>query len=102
MLDRDVLGGPDGEIVVSTIFLGLDHSFGQGPPRLWETMVFGRGSPWDDTQVRYATEAEALAGHQQLVAKVRASLEGNGSGDEPTPETDGDLVSRVGMEQNTS
>src|SRR5439155_18615507 len=26
---------------VSTVFLGLDHQFGEGQPILWETMVFG-------------------------------------------------------------
>jgi len=31
-----------GESRVSTVFLGLDHNFmGDGPPILWETMVFG-------------------------------------------------------------
>lgn len=31
---------------VSTIFLGLDHSFGPGPPLLFETMVFRRWPRW--------------------------------------------------------
>lgn len=30
---------PNGE--VSTVFLGLDHQFGDGPPLLFETLIFG-------------------------------------------------------------
>lgn len=31
-----------GKIVISTVFLGIDHSFGSGgPPILYETLVFG-------------------------------------------------------------
>ena len=30
-----------GNAIVSTVFLGLDHSWGGGPPLLFETMVFG-------------------------------------------------------------
>ena len=28
---------------VSTVFLGVDHQVGDGPPLLFETMVFGSG-----------------------------------------------------------
>jgi hypothetical protein len=54
----DVL--PDG-VKISTVFLGLDHSFGEGPPVLWETMIFG--GPHADYQRRYTSRAEAVAGH---------------------------------------
>lgn len=41
---REYVGG----LLVSTVFLGLDHNFfGQGPPVLWETMVF-RKNPAKD------------------------------------------------------
>jgi hypothetical protein len=51
---------------VSTVWLGLDHRFGDGPPLIFETMVFRDG--WDgEYQQRYATEAEAIAGHQEAV-----------------------------------
>lgn len=49
------------EISVSTIFLGLDHSFSDGPPLLFETMIFG--GEHDQYQDRYATYEEAEAGH---------------------------------------
>ena len=50
---------------VSTVFLGLDHSFGSGPPLLWETMIFG--GPLDGDEWRYASRSEAVAGHESAV-----------------------------------
>lgn len=50
---------------VSTIFLGLDHSFGGGSPILYETMVFGGAH--DGYQERYTTKEEALLGHKRAV-----------------------------------
>jgi hypothetical protein len=54
---------------VSTVFLGLDHSFGDGPPLLFETMVFG--GPLDDEMERYTTWDEAEQGHARMVERVR-------------------------------
>lgn len=60
------------EFVLSTVWIGVDHSFGDGPPLLYETMVFDLEPPaWNDVigvrhgdeQVRYATRDEAEAGH---------------------------------------
>jgi len=60
---------PDG-IRVSTVFLGLDHSFHDGgPPVLFETMVFG--GEFDQEQERYCTLEEAKQGHARWLAKVR-------------------------------
>jgi hypothetical protein len=59
---------PIAGIRVSTVFLGLDHSFGDGPPRLFETMIFG--GEHDGDQWRYSTWAEAEAGHARAVALV--------------------------------
>ena len=58
-----------GEASVSTVFLGLDHQFVDGPPLLFETMVFG-GS-LDQEMDRYSTWKEAEAGHESMVAKVK-------------------------------
>lgn len=58
-----------GDVRVSTVFLGLDHSFGDGPPLLYETMIFG--GEHDQWQERYSTRDEALAGHLAAVVKVR-------------------------------
>ncbi len=54
---------------VSTVFLGLDHSFGPGPPVLFETMVFE--GPLDGTEDRYSTWQEAEEGHRRMVALVK-------------------------------
>lgn len=65
---------------ISTVFLGLDHSFGNGPPLLFETMVFEREGVsqemfgkmhevFPDVDIdRYTTWEEAQAGHAGLVA----------------------------------
>lgn len=57
-----------GEVEVSTVFLGLDHQWGDGPPLLFETMVFG--GEHDQEQWRYSTWDEAVAGHDAVVAKI--------------------------------
>lgn len=56
---------------VSTIFLGIDHQWRQGPPILFETMVFGDG-PWDEFQRRYSTMGEAKQGHFEVVDAINA------------------------------
>jgi hypothetical protein len=56
---------------VSTVFLGLDHSFSTDPaaePLLFETMVFRPGSRSELDCARYSTKAEALVGHKEMVA----------------------------------
>jgi len=63
---------PAKTIHVSTVFLGLDHSFGSGPPVLWETLVFG--GLLDGEQRRYTSRAAALAGHQEICERVSATL----------------------------
>ncbi len=50
---------------VSTVFLGIDHSFGGETPILFETMIFG--GKHDQYQERYATWEEAEKGHKQAV-----------------------------------
>lgn len=53
---------------VSTVALGLDHNWGDGPPLIFETMVFGGAR--DGYQWRYHTEVEALAGHRRVVGRL--------------------------------
>ena len=62
-----------GHYWISTVWLGLDHSFGEGPPVIFETMVF-RSEESDLECQRYATEAEAIAGHLRMVRQVKALL----------------------------
>jgi len=55
---------------VSTVFLGIDHRFGEpGPPLIWETMVFG--GVLDQETERYSVRADALAGHAMMIERVR-------------------------------
>lgn len=61
-----------GGVEVSTVHLGIDHSFGHGPPLIFETMIFG-GTLDQDTQ-RYPTEAEAKAGHAEMVERARQAV----------------------------
>ena len=61
-----------GRVYISTVFLGIDHAFGGGPPLLFETMVF-RG-PMDGWQWRYSTWDEAEAGHKRVAEAVRAGV----------------------------
>ena len=52
-------------ILVSTVYLGLNHAWDDGLPLIFETMIFG--GDHDEEQWRYSTEAEALEGHQAAV-----------------------------------
>lgn len=58
-------------VEVSTVFLGYDHSFGGGQPVLFETLVFG--GPLDMEMERYYTWDEAVAGHAEMVARVKSA-----------------------------
>lgn len=59
------------DVWISTVFLVVDHNyvFG-GRPLLFETMVFG--GELDGSQEQYSTYAEALAGHERWVKRVRS------------------------------
>jgi hypothetical protein len=63
------------EIFVSTVFLGLNSNWWNpaGPPILWETLVFG--GLLDGEMDRYATRAQALAGHRAMCVRVMESLQ---------------------------
>jgi hypothetical protein len=72
IIARDRDEAPNAEdVLVSTVFLALDHSFGEGPPVLWETLVFG--GPLDGEMDRYTSRAAALAGHQAMCQRVAAA-----------------------------
>jgi hypothetical protein len=68
--DRQVRHTEQGDVRVSTVFLGVDYNFGDlfGRPILFETMAFvGHESVAQD---RYRTWDEAAAGHARIVAEV--------------------------------
>ena len=63
-LSTEVEGGH-----VSTVWLGLDHSYDEGPPLIFETMAFCDG-PLDQEQRRYQTREQARAGHAEMVELI--------------------------------
>lgn len=60
------------DVEISTVFLGLDHSFKDNSLALFETMVFG--GILDGKMERYSTWQEAEEGHKCWVEKVKAKL----------------------------
>lgn len=77
---------------ISTVFLGLNHSWGDGPPLLFETLVFDRAETkvieWPGGRVRefhpniedygrrWHTWEEAEAGHAKVVRQMKAKTMG--------------------------
>lgn len=57
-----------GNILVSTVFLCIDHSFGGGVPVLFETMIFG--GKLDGHQQRYSCYEAAEKGHKLICDMV--------------------------------
>ena len=85
-LARDEIVVDGVEYLVSTVFLGVDHSWDdKGPPILFETMIFRLKSPEEklDSQFetedtgdmwRYASWDDAEAGHKCAVARLKAGV----------------------------
>lgn len=57
-----------GDVYISTVFLGLDHSWNSDIPVLWETMIFG--GEYDQYQDRYTSYKDALEGHKKALELV--------------------------------
>jgi hypothetical protein len=61
---------------ISTVFLGFDHGWGDGPPVLFETMVFGKDEnrhvddAATDIMCRYVSWDDAETGHKTVVKQV--------------------------------
>lgn len=77
--NRHVANDEVGPIRVSTVFLGLDHSFrdiygGDREPILWETMIFGVPGKLNGYQCRYASYDDAVRGHAEAVEQARKAL----------------------------
>ena len=68
-VDRQTALTKIGHICVSTVFMAIDHNFGDGRPLLWETMVFG--GELNDQQWRYSTEEEAKKNHDRIVQEIK-------------------------------
>ncbi len=57
-------------VIVSTVFLGLDHyHLHDGPPILWETALLYPGKRWDVIG-RYRSRVGAIEGHVRAVVRV--------------------------------
>lgn len=73
----DVVRTDAGEVMVSTIWLGIDHSFRWppgGPPIIYETMTFCEDAEkYDGEQWRYATREGALASHREITDQLAQS-----------------------------
>lgn len=74
-LDEGLTGPEDSHrVLVSTIFLGIDYSFGLGSkPLLWETMVLG--GLLGGEQRRYTSEEDAYIGHQEMCQRVNETIQ---------------------------
>lgn len=69
---RHVADEQVGGIRVSTVFLGLNHQWSEGPPLIFETMIFG--GPLDQEMDRCSTWEQAEAMHKAMMVRARASL----------------------------
>ena len=70
--DRHVAQTKKNDVRVSTVFLGIDHSFNGSPPLLFETMIFG--GKHDQYQERYETWDQAEKGHTMAVGIAFTAL----------------------------
>lgn len=62
-----------GTVLVSTVFLGMDHNWRGGPPLLFETMTFA--DEFGEIQLRCSTYDQAEDQHKTVCRLVRASQE---------------------------
>ena len=69
--DRTVEKTRLGVVEISTVFLGRDHQYGNGPSLWFETLVFG--GILDQEMDRYTTLHDAKSGHAAMVARVAAA-----------------------------
>jgi len=72
MNNRHVASDVIGDVRVSTVFLGLDHSLGDANPLLFETMVFC--GKHDGFMVRCSTWKQAEKQHTRIVSMVREDI----------------------------
>lgn len=61
-----------GDANVSTVFLAINHSFGEGPGLWFETMIFG--GDHDGYQERYETYEQAEEGHKRAIEMAQEKL----------------------------
>ena len=94
---KRVLETQIGPYWVSTVWIGLDYNWGEGPPLIFETMVFATDStdPERDTLGpdmdcrRWSTEQEARRGHEEFCILIRATYLDESPLSEPFEESNG-------------
>jgi hypothetical protein len=67
-----------GDYDISTVWMGirsLDSFLEEGPPLIFETMVFRGGSALCDRAERYPSAQEAAEGHVRICETLRAEIE---------------------------
>jgi len=71
--------GKANEVLMSTVFLGVDHFYGASKedmqkedyqPLIFETMTFSDDHKWNELQIRYETWDESMLGHANLVKEI--------------------------------
>ena len=67
IIKQEVVGG----FRVSTVWLGLNHNYGNGPPLIFETMIFPSDGYDDLWCERYSTLDEATAGHEKALEHAK-------------------------------
>jgi len=73
--DRHIAQNNFDGVEISTVFLALDHGW-NGPPILYETMIFG--GKHDQYQERYETVEQALRGHMVCCKMLEKEIRGDG------------------------
>jgi len=73
--DTTVVDASQQDVRVCTAFMGLDLSFGLGPPTLFETTVLG--GVFDREVYRYCTWQQAMSGHAAVVDRVVGQTDGD-------------------------
>jgi hypothetical protein len=63
---------------VSTVFLGIDHRFGDGPPLLFETMSFSDNDQLNGWCERATTWDDALLLHEKCVSWIQEVKDADG------------------------
>jgi len=71
LLKQEYIKDGDQEYFVSTVFLGIDHSYVGGTPILFETMVFESGSMSELYMQQYTAYDDAMRGHGAIMSVLR-------------------------------
>lgn len=70
--DRQLAIDVINDVTISTVFIGTNMQYGDGPPLLFETMIFGGIN--DEFTQRYSTYEEAMAGHANALAMIKIKI----------------------------